>query len=339
MKWDKTEINISEGFQEAIAPQVISASRSTDIPAFYSDWFMRRLEVGYVRWINPFNRKRQYVSFENTRAIVFWSKNPKPMFKYLDKLQKRNFVYYFQFTINDYEREGLEPNVPPLEDRIETFVKLSQQLGKERVIWRFDPLILAENISVSNLLKKIETIGQKLYPYTEKLVFSYADIDRYLKVKRNLTKEGVLYKEFTADSMKDIAVGLRDLVSRWGIKAYTCAEKINLSEYGIEHNKCIDAEFLMQISNNDPSLLKFFGYDDVLQQDLFNFKKKPNRSIKDRGQREECGCVFSKDIGQYNTCKHLCSYCYANTSAKTVFKNIANLNLEGDSILDVRGIR
>lgn len=333
MKWPKVTIQTSDGVREAIAPQVISASRSTDIPTFYSDWFMRRLEVGYVRWINPFNRKCQYVSFEKTRAIVFWSKNPKPMLKYLDNLQKRNLAFYFQYTINDYEKEGLEPNVPPLEDRIETFVKLSQRLGKERVIWRFDPLVLAENIRVEDLLKKIESIGNELHSYTEKLVFSFADIDRYLKVKRNLLKAGGSYKEFTLDAMKDVAVGLRELMTRWGIEISTCGEKVDLSKYGIGYNKCVDADLLMRISKNDPKLLKFFGYEDISQQTLFDFKEKRKKTIKDRGQRLECGCVFSKDIGQYNTCEHLCIYCYANTSAKVVLRNTENLNLENDAIL------
>ncbi len=114
MKWPETQIITEDGAVGAIAPTVISASRSTDIPAFYAPWFMARLRHGYVKWVNPFNRRAQYVSFEQTRAIVFWSKNPKPMLQHTDELDRRGLAYYFQFTLNDYEREGLEPGVPPL---------------------------------------------------------------------------------------------------------------------------------------------------------------------------------------------------------------------------------
>src|SRR6056297_2488311 len=138
--WDKTTINTKSGKKEGVAPVIISASRSTDIPAFYAEWFMKRLDEGYCKWVNPFNKRPQYVSFEKARAIVFWIKKARPMFKYLKNLDSKNINYYFTFTVNDYEAEGLEPKVPSLESRIETFKKLFKNIGKKRVIWRFDPL-------------------------------------------------------------------------------------------------------------------------------------------------------------------------------------------------------
>lgn len=141
--WDRTTIHTPNGPQPAIEPLIISASRATDIPAFHADRFFRFLESGYVQWVNPFNRQVQYVSFAKTRVIVFWTKNPKPLIPYLSELNRRGIGYYFQYTLNDYEQEGLEPNMPAMEDRLQTFMDLSQQIGKEKVIWRFDPLIKA----------------------------------------------------------------------------------------------------------------------------------------------------------------------------------------------------
>ena len=143
--WQKTRIQRDNGERvEAIAPVIISASRSTDIPAFYADWFFHRLKIGYSAWTNPFNGVRSYVSYQNTRFIVFWSKNPKPLIAHLDELKERNIGCYIQYTLNDYVAENLEKNVPALEERIDTFQRLVEKLGIGRVIWRFDPLLLTD---------------------------------------------------------------------------------------------------------------------------------------------------------------------------------------------------
>lgn len=138
----------------AQAPMIISASRATDIPAFYADWFLRRLEKGYVRWRNPFSGQDGYVSFDNTRFIIFWSKNPAPLLSHLSWLKERGIGCYIQYTLNDYEAEGLEPNVPPLEQRIDTFGRLVDALGAGSAVWRFDPLILTDRIAIDTLLEK-----------------------------------------------------------------------------------------------------------------------------------------------------------------------------------------
>jgi hypothetical protein len=121
--WQHSQVSTPAGPVDAVAPEVISASRSTDIPAFYADWLMNRLRAGYAKWTNPFNQQAQYVSFERTRVFVFWSKNPVPLLRYLDEIEARQIggrptAYYFQFTVNDYEPEKLEPNLPPLDARI-----------------------------------------------------------------------------------------------------------------------------------------------------------------------------------------------------------------------------
>ena len=173
MAWKKINIQRENGeWVDAQAPEIISASRSTDIPAFYADWFFHRLEIGYSAWRNPFNGVNSYVSYKNTRFIVFWSKNPKPLLQHLPKLKSHSpkIECYIQYTLNDYVAEGLEKGVPPLDERIETFKTLVEKLGKGRVIWRFDPLILTDRISQNDLLRKIDYIGDRLlvfsfYPY------------------------------------------------------------------------------------------------------------------------------------------------------------------------------
>lgn len=334
MKWKMTSVVTSEGQRTAVAPSIISASRSTDIPAFHSEWFMNRLRAGYVKWVNPFNQRPQYISFESARAIVFWTKNPLPLVPYLPELDGRHIPYYFQFTVNDYESERLEPNVPRLEIRIESFKRLSECIGKDRVVWRFDPLILAAGLEPDDLVSKIEMIGNQLHSYTNKLIFSFADVASYAKVPRNLHAAGISYREFTREEMLAVGQKIGRLCKDWDITPVTCGEEIDLTAYGVEKNKCIDDELLLDLSNNDPALCDLFGYSLNLQMDLFETCEPPKRKdIKDPGQRKECGCVFSKDIGQYNTCLHLCVYCYANVSPAIVKRNLDNCGVDSESII------
>lgn len=166
---DKRNIILEDGGNAvASCPVIVSASRSTDIPAFYADWFFHRLQVGYSVWTNPFSKVRSYVSYKNTRFIIFWSKNPYPLLPYLDILRGKGIGCYIQYTLNDYELERLETGVPPLVERIDTFKKLATRLGKKAVIWRFDPMLLMESLSLDGLLDKVERIGDQLKGYTEK---------------------------------------------------------------------------------------------------------------------------------------------------------------------------
>lgn len=323
MSWGKVEILNQEGEKVfAQAPIIVSASRSTDIPTFYADWFIERWKAGYVKWKNPFNGIPLYISFKNTKVVVFWTKNPKPIMKHLDFLDKNVKNYYFQFSLNDYDEEGFEGKVPRLENRIKTFKELSNRIGKDKVVWRFDPLLLTNNIDVKELLKRLEKIGNELYQYTNKLVFSFADISIYKKVENNLKRENVSYIEFTLDTMTEFADGLKKLNSRWNIELATCAEKFDLNKYGINHNKCIDDDLMIKLFNQDEELMKFLGVEFTVST-LFdeNGGIKKTKKIKDKGQREACGCIMSKDIGEYNTCPHECVYCYANTSKELAIKN------------------
>ena len=139
--WEKKAVTLPDGrVVTASCPIIVSASRATDIPAFFSKWFENRFRAGYMRWTNPFNANQvDYISFCDTRVFVFWSKNPRPLIPFLSEIDAKGINFYLQFTVNDYERENLEPNVPPLSARIDTFRELVEKVGRKRVIWRFDP--------------------------------------------------------------------------------------------------------------------------------------------------------------------------------------------------------
>lgn len=372
--WDKTAIKRENGeLVEAQAPVIVSASRSTDIPTYYPDWFFHRLKVGYSAWTNPFNNKKLFIDYSKTRFIVFWSKQPRPMLEYIKRgeLKDKGIDCYLQYTLNDYEDcglnfkaagypkigsekilTGLESNLAPLESRIDTFIEYSELLGKERIIWRFDPLFLLDRMDVDDLLERIERIGDRLHPYTNRFVFSFADVESiYSNVERNLKTLGVPYKEWTLEKMHQMAAGIARLNEKWGLMAATCGEKADLSAYGIAHSHCIDEDLIIQLAHNDDALMKHLKVQIIHRQDsllgddlglsegqidlgggLIAQKHIPastRRKIpisdgtrlnwtvyKDKGQRQACGCTYAKDIGEYGTCLHFCHYCYANGCMK-----------------------
>lgn len=309
------DLIIEDGIMvKAVAPIIVSASRATDIPAFYAEWFFRRLKEGYLVWRNPFNGKDSYVSFENLQFIVFWSKNPAPLIRYIHILQEQGLGCYIQFTLNDYQDYGLESNLPSLEERIKTFKKLVDMLGSGSVVWRFDPLILTDNISIDSLIGRVSHIGDALQGYTEKLVFSFADIATYRKVGRNLSAAGIKYTEWDPESMRLFADKLANLnAAQWNYTLATCAEAISLEEFGIEHNRCIDPTLISRLKPSMQPLL---------------FHSRP-----DKGQRQYCGCIPSKDIGAYNTCPHGCLYCYANLSPQIARANFYKHNFQKPSLI------
>ena len=312
--------------ENTLTPIIISASRETDIPAFYADWFVSRLREGWCGWKNTYSGIVHKVSFDKTRMIVFWSRNPAPMLERLDEIEALGFrQYYFQFTLNDYVAEKLEPNVPPVAERIDTFRRLADRIGKERVIWRFDPLMLGtavaqkrdppgRSLSVDVLLERIAAIGRQLKGYTEKLVFSFIDISAYRKVQRNLAGLGI--REFTPEEQTRFAQGLSELNRDLGLELATCGEEADLGAFGVRHNKCVDDELMMRLFHDDIALMDFIG----AAYDMFR-SWHISKSKKDKGQRKACGCIVSKDIGAYNTCPHLCRYCYANASPEQALAN------------------
>lgn len=261
--------------------QIISASRRTDIPAFFAEQFIADVRRGYTELSSPYGQRK--VSFANAKLFVFWTKNPKPLIAYLGELSSLGYDYYFQFSLNNYESESWEPNLPSLDERIETFVSLSEQVSKQRVLWRFDPIIITSKLSPKEILSRIEHIGNQIHKHTTRLTFSFVDV--YGKVKPTLNGLGIYGVNNAAQHY--ISRGIAELNKDWQLQLCTCAEPNSFAAYGIEHGSCIDPKLIAKL---------------IGQHSL----------TKDTAQRKLCGCVKSVDIGSYRTCSHGCSYCYAN---------------------------
>ena len=260
------------------------------------------MRKGYAVKFNPFNKKREVISFAKTRVIVFWSKFPQPIIQYLNVLEQKHINYYFLYTVNDYPEYEL--HVPTLDKRIQVFKRLSNMLGAQRVIWRFDPLIISDQLNSEELLCRIEKIGQQLKGYTKRLVFSFVDL-HYLKVQRNLKKYHARFFDISKEEKLEIAEELKKMTDSWDMDLRSCASPIDFSSLGIRPNKCIDDELMVRLFAHDKELMDFLGY----QENSIYISRK---SLKDKGQRPQCGCIYSKDIGAYNTCPFECIYCYAN---------------------------
>ena len=330
MKWPQTDIQTPRGSLRGIAPLVISASRATDIPAFHASWFMQRLRAGWCAWQNPFNAaSRQLVSFGQCRCLVFWSKNPAPLEPYLKEIEDRGLAFYFQFTVNDYRQEGLEPGLPELGRRIECFQRLAERFGRHRVVWRFDPIVLGPGLGAEEILLRAERLAQALAPCTDKLVFSF--VDWYGKTRRGLGRLGPGYRPPTPEEEATIALGLarlRDSLASPPVLA-TCAEPRDFAPLGIARNRCIDPALLLRLCPDDADMRRVYGparrvlsLPGLEGPGAAPASPEP-AAPRDQGQRGACRCAPSKDIGAYNTCRHFCAYCYANQSPEAVERRLA----------------
>ncbi len=296
---------------------IISASRRTDIPAFYADWFMNRVREGFFHRVNPFNGNQVSglsLKTEHVDAICFWTKNPRPLMKHLDELDELGLNYYFQFTINPYDKT-FERNVPLLQERIATFKELAERIGSARVVWRYDPVILSSVTPVAWHLVQAELIADQLRGFTNRLVFSFYDF--YGKGQGRLDKalqgSGIKLEDITAPAHKDalerIARGFKEITNRHGLQIFSCSEDVDLNAIGILHGACIDGALISEL----------FGTTAV--------------SAKDKNQRESCGCVESADMGIYNTCHFRCAYCYANFNEGMIDANCQKHYQDSPSLL------
>ncbi|MBU1076729.1 MAG: DUF1848 domain-containing protein [Spirochaetes bacterium] len=279
-------------------PLIISASRRTDLPAWHSDWLLDIFKKQKVVWKNPFNPTyKKKICFDNTRIVVFWSKYPEPLINKLDFFDKKEIRYYFQFTLNDYPVE-LEMDLPSLSTRIDCLKKLVDRIGKGRVVWRFDPIILTDKINPDYIFNSIRSIGDQVQGYVERLMISF--ICFYPKVKKRLHKAGIQYKENTDENKLELYKKIGKIGKDLGIQVMSCADPLNINNElagkNIEKGRCVDALLIKKMFSDDQ--------DFIEKLDLLK---------KDKGQRKECGCIQSVDIGSYNTCRHHCMYCYANS--------------------------
>lgn len=277
---------------------ILSASRRTDIPAFYSEWLLNCLRGGYVLVPNP-RRPSRYSRMElNPQVvdcIVFWTKNPAPMLPRLHEIAALGYPFYFQFTLTPYGRD-MERNLPPKDVLIQTFQKLSNMLEPNRVVWRYDPVIVTEKMDISYHLYHFEQMAAALEGYTHRCNFSFLDL--YPKVRRSL--QDTIAKEIQEQDMYRIAEGFSSTAQKHRMRLFTCCEPVDLSQYGIMHASCINREMIEEILGCK-----------------IDVKKDPN-------QRPGCSCVESVEIGTYDCCPNGCRYCYATFSPDDIKKNIAH---------------
>ena len=263
---------------------ILSASRRTDIPAFFGDWFMRCLGEKKVRVQNHVNPKivsEIALDPDAIDCVVFWTKDPRNFLRRLPEIDALGYRYYFQFTLTPYD-SSIERNLDKT-GILDAFIALSERLGKEKVIWRYDPVFINGRFTLSRHLEHFELLCGKLCGHTEKCVISF--IDQYPFLKESFRQHAI--RGLSDGETDALAAAFAAIGKKYRLPLSTCCEKVNLDEYGITHNKCIDGDLIER---------------------LFNIRVKPG---KDPSQRALCGCCVSRDIGAYNTCLHDCVYCYA----------------------------
>ena len=274
---------------------IISASRRCDIPSFYSDWLINRIREGFVYVRNPMNYhqvSKISLSPDVIDGIVFWTKNPAPMIEKLDLI--KDYMFYFQFTVTAYGKD-IESNVPSKNDVIvPSFIELSKKIGPERVIWRYDPIMITERYTADYHIRYFDALAKRFSGYTKKCVISFVDMYRNTQSRM---KPSVI-KNLNDDEMMDIAMRLSEIAGKYRICLESCAEKIDLKKCGIRHGHCIDKNLFEKLLGKKLSL----GLD--------------------KNQREACGCLESVDIGAYDACNNGCRYCYATHSDKTLKRNL-----------------
>lgn len=291
---------------------IISASRRTDIPAFYSTWFMNRVRAGYCTVPNPHNRRQ--VSRIDLRpsavdVIVFWTRNARPLLAKLDELDARGYRYYVQYTILDNPRT-LDAQTPRVDAAVATFQRLADRIGPDRVIWRYDPIVLAPATDAAYHRTRYASIAARLRGYTTRSVISVVDL--YRKAARRLAAQGAAVAAQTVAEQPEFASLIASLVesaTQHGMAITSCAEEIDLVRYGVQPGKCVD----------DTLIERVFGLHLACR--------------KDSSQREACGCVASRDIGMYDTCQFGCQYCYATSSFARAAANYAAHNPLSPSLL------
>lgn len=277
-------------------PVIISASRRTDIPSFYSDWLFRRLAEGYLYVKNPMNPNQVseiLLNQDTVDCFVFWTKDPGPMMEKLSILDRLGYPYYFQFTLTPYGRD-VEPGLRGKEDLVRTFRELSKRLGPERVIWRYDPILLSPVYTREFHYEWFSRLCGGLEGYTDTCVISF--LDMYQKIRKNM--KTIETSAITRDDMAALAGFMGHAAKGYGISVRTCSEEVCLDEFGIQKGRCIDDRLITRLVQS------------------------PLDVKKDDTQREACGCVKSVDIGAYHTCGHGCRYCYANFSQAQAEANL-----------------
>ncbi len=280
--------------------RVISASRRTDIPAFYTPWFMKRIDAGFCHSVNPFGGQVYRISLrpEDTIAIVFWTRNPKPLLPNLKLLRQKGFKFYFHFTVNGYSGL-LESHNPPLKNVIPLFRQLADSIGPDLVHWRYDPILLSRKTPPDYHLEQFRVLAEQLAGATGRCYFSFVDF--HGKTERNLAKveeqEGIVFAHPSREERRGLVRQLREVAAALGITLFTCCDD-DLVGDGVQKAHCIDLDMLRK-----------------LRPDLW-------LDLPGAPTRRDCGCVKCDDIGCYDTCLHGCTYCYGTNSRRAALRRM-----------------
>ncbi|MCL2300291.1 MAG: DUF1848 domain-containing protein [Firmicutes bacterium] len=279
---------------------ILSASRRTDIPAFYADWLLNRLRAGYALARNPMNHaqiRRVPTSRDAVDCVAFWTKDPLPLLPRLPEIDRMGHRYYFQFTLTPYDRT-LEKNLRDKDAIVKTFVELSKRCP---VLWRYDPIILNDRLDIAWHAEQFNRLCEKLHRHTPQVTISFVIL--YPKLKTPLIRR------VTEDEIAELAGRFAEIAGQYGLPVKACCEKTDLSPYGIRRASCIDRTTVEALC----------GCKIAAPQD--------------KNQRPSCGCLASVDIGVYNTCGNGCVYCYANHSAGSAAANTRRHDPAGELLM------
>ena len=292
---------------------IISASRRTDIPAFFPEWFMNRLRAGSAQYMNPFSSRAVTVSLksEDVHSIVFWTKDFRPMLRHLDELDARGYRFTVLYTITGMPKE-IEPNVPVPEESIATVHFLAGRYSPRHVAWRFDPILFSDMTPPEEHEHRFHTLARKLSGATQRCIVSFVEF--YGKVQRNLervTKEtGIGFRNPELVEKSALLARLAEIAAKNGMSIDSCCNEALVTDQ-VRRSHCIDGALLAELFPDMPHI------------------------AKSNPTRDGCGCTTSRDIGAYGTCRHNCIYCYANTSAQQVENNCARHDPCADALLPI----
>jgi DNA repair photolyase len=291
----------------AKALNIISASRRTDIPAFYMPWLMNRLQVGYASYPNPFSGQVHTVSLQSNdvHSIVFWSKNYGRFLPYLDEIVERGYRFYFHYTITGVLRR-LEPHVPDWQQSVQVFRALAERTSPRHLQWRFDPILFTHELGAEFYVERFRSIATALAGATRRCYFSFAIF--YDKVKRQLRQAGIRFREPSLEEKQALVQAMADAADDCGITLYACCEDA-LVTGKVQKAHCVDGDLLAELYPDRPLM------------------------AKSRPTRQQCGCIASRDIGMYDTCPHGCVYCYANQSHSVALARFRAHDPEGDVLV------
>jgi len=271
--------------KEITVSKIVSVSRRTDIPAFYPRWFYERLREGKCTYRNPWSGEEHIISLveEDVSVFVFWSRNYAPFLDVLKEVSRIGYGVFFHFTITGIG-PPLEPKSPPLEKAIDNFKEISEEYGKEKIVWRFDPIIITQLNSIEGTLLRFDKISKELEGYTKRCITSFVNI--YPKLKKRFERASIQVKELNFEEKCELLITLDEIARARGMELFLCSQKEFLS-IGIKRASCVDGKLLSS---------------------LYPGKEIPKKVVP---TRRGCSCTESKDIGKYNTCKYRCIYCYA----------------------------